>query len=56
MLIGKGNMIVEFFSAEMALIVCRYRSCIASGVTDITSDASLNALDAFISPSAAITW
>jgi hypothetical protein len=48
-------MIVEFFSAEILLRVCRYRSCKAPGASLMTSAASFKALEAFISPSAAIT-
>ena len=54
--IGRGNMMVEFFSAEMELRVCRYRSCKAAGDWDMMSAASLRARAAFCSPSAAITW
>lgn len=53
--IGKGKIIVEFFSAEMLLSVCRYRSCNADGLADMISEASLSAREDFISPSAAIT-
>lgn len=49
-------MIVEFFSAEIVLRVWRYRSWRAAGDSLITSAASLKALLAFCSPSAAITW
>ncbi|TNN48711.1 hypothetical protein EYF80_041079 [Liparis tanakae] len=48
---GSGKMMVEFFSAAMVLSVCR-----PDGDSAITSDASFSARDAFISPSAAITW
>ena len=47
---------VEFFSAEIVFNVCRYRSCIADGVSAIMSAASFRERDAVISPSAAITW
>ena len=53
--IGKGNTMVLFFSADMWVKVCKYRNCKALGESEITSDASLRALEAFISPSAAIT-
>lgn len=52
---GIGKMIVEFFSAEILLSVCKYLNCKAAGFSAITSAASFSALDAFISPSAAIT-
>lgn len=54
-LMGSGNMIVEFFSAEMVLRVCKYRSWRAEGDSLMTSAASLSAREAFCSPSAAIT-
>ena len=54
--IGTGNMMVLFFSAEMLLRVCRYRSCKAPGLSVIISLAALRAALAFCSPSAAITW
>lgn len=47
---------VEFFSAEIVLRVCRYRSWRAAGASVRTSAASFSDLDAFCSPSAAITW
>ena len=53
---GRGNIIVEFFSAEIVLRVCKYRSCRAEGASAMTSAASFNAREAFCSPSAAITW
>lgn len=49
---GRGKMMVEFLSAAMVLRVWRYRSCRAEGDSAITREASLSALDAFISPSA----
>lgn len=52
---GNGKMMVEFFSAAMVVSVWRYRSCKAAGDSEITMEASLRALEAFISPSAAIT-
>lgn len=53
--IGRGNTMVEFFSAEMVLRVCRYRSCKAEGDSLIMFAASLRAREAWCSPSAAIT-
>lgn len=53
---GRGKMMVEFFSAEIVLRVCRYRSWRAAGASVRTSAASFSDLDAFCSPSAAITW
>lgn len=53
--IGNGKMIVEFFSLEILLRVCKYLNCNAAGLSLSVSAASFNALDAFISPSAAIT-
>lgn len=53
---GRGKMIVEFFSAEIAFNVWRYRSCKAAGDSQMTSAASLRARDALCSPSAASTW
>jgi len=55
MSIGTGNTIVEFFSEDMELRVWRYRSCKAAGDCSIIIEASLRALEARISPSAAIT-
>lgn len=49
-------MMVEFFSLEMLFNVCKYLSCKAAGLSLNVSAASFNALDAFISPSAAITF
>ena len=46
---------VEFFSAEMVLRVCRYRNCMATGLQAIILDAAFSAPLAFCSPSAAIT-
>lgn len=51
---GSGKMIVEFLSAAMVLRLCRYRSCRADGDSEMTREASFRALDAFISPSAAM--
>ena len=48
-------MIVELFSADMVVKVCKYLNCNACGDSQMTSDASFNARAAFISPSAAIT-
>lgn len=56
MSMGRGKMMVEFFSAAMVLRVWRYLSWRADGDSEITRDASFRALDAFISPSAAITY
>ena len=53
--IGSGNMMVEFFSADIVLNVCRYRSWRADEDLLMTSDASLSACAAWFSPSAAIT-
>lgn len=53
--IGNGKMIVEFFSLDILLRVCKYLNCNAAGLSLSVSAASFNALDAFISPSAAIT-
>lgn len=33
---GSGNMMVEFFSAEIWVRVCRYLSCRAAGDSEIT--------------------
>ena len=52
---GRGNTIVEFFSAEMVLRVCRYLSWSAEGDSLMTRDASFSARAALFSPSAAIT-
>ena len=48
-------MIVEFLSAAMLFRVCKYLSWRADGLSFITSAASFRDLEAFISPSAAIT-
>ena len=53
---GRGKMIVEFFSAEIEVSVCKYRSWRAEGDSEIISAASFRARDAFISPSAAMTY
>lgn len=53
---GRGKMIVEFFSAAMEFRLCRYRSWRADGDSAMTREASFSALDAFISPSAAMIW
>ena len=53
---GIGKTMVEFFSAEIVFNVCRYRSCIADGVSAMMSAASFKEREAVISPSAAITW
>ena len=52
---GIGKTIVEFFSAAIEFKVWRYLNCRAAGDSEMTSAASLSALDAFCSPSAAIT-
>ena len=49
-------MMVEFFSQEIELRVCRYLSCIAAWLPAIVSLAALRATLALFSPSAAITW
>ena len=51
---GTGNTMVLFFSAEMMLRVCRYRSCIAAWFPPSTSAACRSDLLALCSPSAAI--
>ena len=56
MSMGRGKMMVEFFSAAMELSVCRYLSWRADGASEITRAASFRALEAFISPSAAMIW
>ena len=48
-------MMVEFFSQEIELRVCRYLSCIAAWLPAIVSLAALRATLALFSPSAAIT-
>ena len=53
---GMGNTMVEFFSEEMVDRVWRYLSCKAAGDSEMMSLASFRALEAFCSPSAAITW
>ena len=52
---GSGNMMVEFFSAEILFKVCRYLSCKADGDSLMTSEAFFNDKAALFSPSAAIT-
>ena len=52
---GMGKTMVEFFSALMVLRVCRYLSWRAAGDSFMTSAASLRALEACCSPSAAMT-
>ena len=56
MSIGNGKIIVEFFSVDMLDSVCKYLSCRALGESEMTSEASLRAFEAFISPSAAMTF
>ncbi len=53
---GRGKMMVEFFSAAMELRLCRYLSWRAEGDSAMTREASFRALEAFISPSAAMIW
>ena len=53
--IGKGKTMVELCSVEMALSVCRYRSCSAEVDSSRTSAASFKCFEAFCSPSAATT-
>lgn len=48
-------MMVLFFSAEICVSVCRYRSCSAAGDSQMMSEASFSAREAFCSPSAAMT-
>ena len=50
--IGKGKMIVEFFSAEISVSVCRYRSCRVTGFDETISAASASFTDASSSPAA----
>ena len=52
--IGKGKKIVEFFSAEMCVSVCKNLNCKAAGDSEMTSEASFRDLEDFNSPSAAI--
>ena len=52
---GSGNMMVEFFSAEILFNVCRYLSCSADEDSLMTSEAFFSAKAALFSPSAAIT-
>ena len=53
--IGSGKMMVEFFSAEIWVSVWRYLSCRADLDSEMISEASFRALEAFCSPSAAMT-
>ncbi len=53
--IGRGKMIVEFFSVEILVKVCKYLNCKAAGESEMMSEASFKALEAFCSPSAAMT-
>ena len=55
MSIGNGKMIVELRSAAILCNVCKYLNWRACGDSEIISDASFKAREAFISPSAAIT-
>ena len=50
--IGKGKMIVEFFSAPISVSVCRYRSVIAAGSRSMIAAACASLSDAISSPSA----
>ena len=52
MSMGRGKIMVEFFSADMCVKVCKNLSCRAAGDSEMTSEASFRALEAFISPSA----
>ena len=52
---GRGKMMVEFFSALIWVRVWRYLSCRAEGLSLMMSEASFRALEAFCSPSAAMT-
>lgn len=52
---GRGKMMVEFFSDDMVLSVCRYRSWSAVGDSMMMSAAAFRARDAFCSPSAEMT-
>jgi hypothetical protein len=54
--IGKGKMMVEFFSVAMVAKVCKYRSWRAAGDSEMMSEASFKALAAFCSPSAPMTF
>lgn len=54
--IGSGKIIVEFFSAAICVSVWRYLSWSAEGDWLMTSAACFRAIDAFCSPSAAITY
>lgn len=55
MSMGSGKTIVEFFSAAIVVRVWRQRSWRAAGDSVMTMEASFRALEAFISPSAAMT-
>ena len=55
MSMGKGKMMVEFFSAEMLVRVCRYLNWSAAGAPPKIVAASFKDLEAFCSPSAAMT-
>src|SRR6185369_16212425 len=50
--IGSGKMIVEFFSAEISVNVCMYRSCNVTGFSDMTIAASASLAEASSSPEA----
>jgi len=52
---GRGKIMVEFFSADIEFNVWRYLSWRAEEDSAIMIEASRRALEAFCSPSAAIT-